>query len=251
MDYKYQNEVSYGMVIASREAELGFKVENVLGENPDIGTSFEEVWDEGGTYTFIPTAAPLYLSSSNNGDTQVVVATLLDEDWNEVEISTTLTGQTPIVVTGGANYIRVNKLTIASAPAGDVYIAQSDTYTTPGIPDTATKIHGKILTTELSTKMAIRSVPVGKGGFVYELCLDNLDAIVGNADILIREFGSAVWEWKYRLTAAITILGGCVSKTWKFPLYVPPKGDVVVRMKAASGTIVGHVTFEFIIKPVL
>jgi len=248
MSYRHQNEIQFGITVTSKETELGYAIENVVGKNADIGTSFEEVWDQGGTYTFIPAAAPLYLSSSNDGDNQVVIATLLDENWEEVEISTTLTGQTRIIVTGGANYIRIQKLEIGSAPAGDIYIAQDDTYTL-GVPDTAIKIHGKILAGNLATQMAIRSVPVNQNGVVYELCLNNPDAIVGIADILIREFGSAIWKWKYKLTSSSAIFGGSVHKTWRFPLFVPPKGDVIVRMKAASGTIAGDINFEFIRAP--
>jgi len=249
MSYRHQNELQFGMVVTSKAEEVGYAVENVVGRNGNIATTFEEVWDQGGAYTFMSAAAPLYLSSSNSGDVQVVVATVLDANWNEVQITTTLTGQTAIVLTGGADYIRVQKIEIASAPAGDIYIAESDTYGTPGVPDTATKIHGKILAGNLRTQMAIVSVPVNQNGFVYEFCLNNPDVISGTADLLIREFGSDVWRLQHQLIASSTIFGGSVHKSWKFPRFAPPKSDIVIRMKSASSTISGDVNFESVRAP--
>lgn len=138
-----------------------------FGRNPDIDTAADEdIWSQGGTYTFLTSAATLYASSSEDEDIVEVTVVGLDANGLEVTRTVNLTGHTQVALPG--TWLRVYRAYNAgSVPFdGDVYIAEQDT-TTDGVPDTASKIKAKIDQTAQQTLMAITTVP----------------AIVGNDEI--------------------------------------------------------------------
>lgn len=135
-----------------------------FGHNTDIdnGTP-EDIWNQGGTYTFLSAAATLYVSSSSAADTAKTVTVIgLDADGVEQTVTATLNGQTQVALSG--TWLRVYRAynSGSTAFAGDIYIAETDDLT-DGVPDTASKIKAKIDTAYGQTLMAITTVPAKVG----------------------------------------------------------------------------------------
>lgn len=133
-----------------------------FGGNPTIDTDTdpEDVWDQGGIYTFLNSSAVLYASSSDGGDTVDINIQGLDANWDIQTQSVTLTGTAQVAISG--SWMRVFKAYNEDSTdlAGDVYIAETDT-TSAGVPDTASKIKAKVILSKQQTLMAIYTVPNG------------------------------------------------------------------------------------------
>lgn len=115
-----------------------------FGSNLDIGTSEETVWIVGGVETLLTTNTIDTVSSSNAGDTQLVVieghTVDANGDFTFVVQSVTLTGQTKVVLTTPlARTSRIYNHGISDF-AGTVYTYE-DGLITLGVPDVAADIH--------------------------------------------------------------------------------------------------------------
>jgi len=81
------------------------------GYNPNIINVDETIWDGGGIYAYPAAAAIMYVSSSSANDTsagtgaRTVLVSGLDANYNEVEETVTLNGQTQVATT--TEFLRV------------------------------------------------------------------------------------------------------------------------------------------------
>lgn len=105
--------------------------------------SEEDIWDQGGVRADLSGATTLFISSSSAADTGGILLTYLDTNYIEKTALQTLSGQSQVSI--ATDVFIVQGLANASAAElqGSVYIAESDTLTA-GVPDTASKIQGKI-----------------------------------------------------------------------------------------------------------
>lgn len=159
----------------------------------DTGTDPEDIWSQGGLYTFLDAAAAMFASSSSASDTAVIVKVQgLDANWNLQEKTVTLTGQTAVAIDG--TWIRVFRAYVSgtTAAVGDVYIAETDTLTA-GVPNTASKIKAKINIAYQQTMMCIYTVPAGFTGWVaavyFGILAGSAATTKANFSIDVREFG--------------------------------------------------------------
>lgn len=94
----------------------------IFGYNPDVDTSEESVWPDGGTVPHPTVASVLKISSSSADDTfagtgaRTIAIVGLDGDYNEVSESVILDGQTP--VNTGHSYLYVNQFYVTSVGSG-------------------------------------------------------------------------------------------------------------------------------------
>lgn len=118
-----------------------------FGRNGSVGTSTETVMGLQGSEvheTYATTNAIDSISSSDNGDTQSVTIEghYFDGSNNLVFTSqdVTLQGNTKVPLT--TDLCRATRLANNGSDfAGTVYVYEDDTTTTPGIPDTDSKVH--------------------------------------------------------------------------------------------------------------
>ncbi len=97
---------------------------NIFGFNRLVGTSFETIWNYGGTITIPTTEAQLSVVSSNAGDSMQVLIEGVDENYNVVYDVVTLNGLTPVTTTN--SFMRVNNAVILSGSnAGNITISHS------------------------------------------------------------------------------------------------------------------------------
>lgn len=111
----------FGLQVARGQIQ-GHTVVTVFGYNPDVDTSEETVWPDGGTIPHPTVASVLKISSSSTDDTsagtgaRTVFIGGLDGDYNVVSETVTLNGQTAVNTTN--SYLYVNTFYVLTAGSG-------------------------------------------------------------------------------------------------------------------------------------
>lgn len=146
----------------------GHSILNYQASNQGVGAvgTEQSFWNLSTIYQYLPSDTQLYASSTNAGDTTVTISILgVDDQYVEQSLTVTLNGQSQVALSDLSFRIRRIVVTGSTAPAGDVYIAETDTLTA-GVPNTAAKIHMKM---DIGTNIANNStltVPAGKTFFI-------------------------------------------------------------------------------------
>jgi hypothetical protein len=115
----------------------------IFGYNPDIDTSVETVWPQGGLLSFPASALQLSVSSSSADDTalgtgaRTVYLEGLDANHNTISETVTLSGQTAVTTT--ESYLHINNCYVQTAgsgntAAGTIYFGTGTV--TAGVPAT-------------------------------------------------------------------------------------------------------------------
>lgn len=212
---------------------------NKFGRNPDLdtGAAGEDIWTQGGLYTFLAAAATLYVSSSQGADTQEITVQGLDATWAYQEQTVDLTGQTQAEIGSGLTWLRVFRAfnSDSTDTTGDVYIAETDDLT-GGVPDTASKIKAKIDIYAQQTLMAIYTIPLGKTGFVvdryYTINKTSGATMIVNDRFYAREPGGV-----FRVQNIFGVQStGSSGMNYRppFPVGYPAKTDLLMRGVSSS-----------------
>lgn len=111
----------FGLQVARGQIQ-GHSSVIVFGYNPDVDTTLETVWPDGGTVPHPTVASVLKISSSNANDTsagtgaRTVFIEGLDGSYNVVSETVTLNGQTAVNTTN--SYLYVNSFYVVTAGSG-------------------------------------------------------------------------------------------------------------------------------------
>ncbi len=201
-----------------------------FGENPDIDQTVEDIWDYGGSYTFMTTASTLYISSDNAGDDQTYSIQGLDADWELQTETVTASGVTFVAVDG--TWLRVFRVknTGTTDNAGNIYVSDDNTDAGGnGIPDTVSNIKAFVRIGKNQTLMAIYTVPAGGGGYWsgWFASLTNKKNAFATVNIYMRPYGG-VFQIKETWDLAATG-SSFVHREYDPPQLVAGKTDIIVR----------------------
>lgn len=221
----------------------GHSTVEVIGYNGNVGSSLEDVWDQGGAYTDTTTAAIHYISSSSALDVTNVMVTYLDEDWMQQIIIVTLAGQTKTQIGTGELMMRVQvaKNDGAAAFVGDVYIYEDDTLTA-GVPNTATKIRGKLTIDHGRSVMAKWAIPADKTGFLLSTLVST--ALSKNTEMIfvIREFGKTYLTYQH-----LGIISDYIPDNSESYSRIEPKSDMKCRAAAVGAGGAVNASFSLLL----
>lgn len=171
---------------------------NKFGQASGIQTAdgIVDVWDgvananADNTYTYSTTADIDTVSSSNNGDTQVIEIQGLDTNWNLVTQNVTLTGQTKATL--GTPLIRAFRMKNLGATnnAGAVYCYVDDTVVS-GVPQTNNKIRMIMAAGNNQTLHSLYSIPAGYTGYILQFyySVSKKVSCVADTELRVRPFG--------------------------------------------------------------
>ena len=136
------------------------------GNTQSLSAGVEEtVWDQGGLLTLLTADTQLYISSSSAADVGIVVVV--------TGFLADLTAVNRIVVTNGQNQVALSGLimivevvaVVSATPAGDLYVAETDSLT-GGVPDTTSKIQGKVIQGNNTGINSVAVITVGTTAFI-------------------------------------------------------------------------------------
>lgn len=159
----------FGLQVARNQIQ-GHSGIIIFGYNPDVDTSEESIWPDGGTIPHPTAASVLKISSSDANDTsagtgaRTVLVSGLDGDYNTVTETVTLNGQAAVNTTNSFLYVNAfYVLTVGSGGqnAGVIYAGTGTV--TSGVPAT---IYDLIAAGYNNRTTAHYCVPAGYTGYM-------------------------------------------------------------------------------------
>jgi hypothetical protein len=224
----------------------GHKTLFKFGINGDVGTSVETVWAQGGTYVYPASATVMKISSSSADDAaagtgaRTIAIFGLDADYNEINETVTLNGQTAVNTTN--SFLRISRMYVVTAGSGataaGVIYAGTGTVTS-GVPAT---VYGMVALNANQTQMAFWTVPAG-----YTLYLTGVYYTSGNTNanawtnfqLIQRPLGGV-----FRQQSSSRVAGnGDFVLDLHTPIAFSEKTDIEIR--AVASTSASNVSAEF------
>jgi len=201
------------------------------GRNSDVGTSEETIWDGGGVYSYPTQSTTMSVASSSASDTdQVITVQGLDEDYNLLTQTASLSGTTPQQL--ATPYIRVFRCfyTSGSEVVGDINVGSGDF--SSGVP---ANLYAKISQGEGQTLMAIYTVPANFTLYIYQ-------GHIGSGTEQLNKFISARLKFRlfntsqFRTASRLEIQNQAVEFDFGVPQIMPEKTDIEVSALSSSGS---------------
>jgi hypothetical protein len=239
----------YNLMVAAERDNPNHKSVYKYGFNATVGTAgTDTIWLQEGAYTWQTSAQTVSVTSANAADdadtgggtpgTGALTVVIEGLDANYAEQSETITMNGTTVVNSANTYIRLHRMYVATAGTGltntgVIYAASSgDTYTTPGVPDTATKIMSTIGAGEGQTLQAFYTVPAGYTAYMTSLTAGSVDGSNATTiDLRSRAVGGA-----FRTKSKFVVFKTSFTVPFDVPLAFPEKTDIEVRGASALST---------------
>lgn len=200
----------------------------VFGYNPDVDTSEESVWPDGGTVPHPTVASVLKISSSDANDTsagtgaRTVTIVGLDGDYNEISETVTLNGQTAVNTT--KSYLYVNQFYVASVGSGGANAGNINAGTgtvTAGVPAV---LYDIIATGYNNRTTGHYCVPAGYTGYMLQGLFSAGQASGSTAVTgFIKQHGT---DEILRVGAVTTVNNGTADYLFELPYIIPEKNCV-------------------------
>ena len=219
--------------------------ENIFkfGNNTSVDDSLETIWSQGGLYSYLSAATVLKVSSSNTADTEAGTGARtvelfgLDADYNEINETVTLNGQTAVNTT--KEYLRINRMIVRSAGSGgqNAGILYAGTGTvTDGVPANKYATINGVQGSNQSL-MSLWTVPSGYTGFLTQYDISNGTSTntpaVCKVILSIRPFGEV---FQSKDVKSLTN-GMHVEETFSVPVVITEKSDIEVRGLSSSNSV--------------
>jgi hypothetical protein len=191
------------------------------------------VWDKNDTvypWSAFDTAGIItagIANASDNGKQVVVLG--LDNDFNEV--SETFTLSSTATVAGTVSFRRVFRAYVTNGSTTNV----ADVNFTKNGTDVLRITAGKG-----QTLMAIYTIPAGKTGYLYKGVATAQASADGNGNMFVRYWGQAAFRIGHSFEVSS---GGEYDYEFSFPIRIPEKSDIDVRMTTRSNN--GRYTAAF------
>tara|TARA_R110000868_G_scaffold78257_1_gene223447 strand:- start:324 stop:1592 length:1269 start_codon:yes stop_codon:yes gene_type:complete len=227
----------------SRGHSIGYRTLYKFGYNPDVDTQEETVWGNAGNYIWLDSAVNMFVSSTSVNDSgtgtgaRTILIQGLDENYNEIEETITLNGQTQ--VTTQLSYLRIYRsfVTLAGSnegTSGIIYIGSSGS--TGGVPNSS--VYASISIGN-QTQIAAYTVPAGYTLYVDEI---NFTAAVSQSNKLVHcKFNSRDYESNVFRTRFVQVIqSNQLIQSFKYPQGFAEKTDLECRVSTdTSNTAIG------------
>ena len=200
----------------------------VFGYNPDVDTSEESVWPDGGTIPHPTSASVLKISSSSANDTSAgtgarsVFIEGLDGDYNVVSETVILSGQTAVNTT--KSYLYVNSFYVVSVGSGGENAGNINAGTgtvTAGVPAV---LYDIIATGYNNRTTGHYCVPAGYTGYLIQGVFSSGQASGSTAVTgFLKQHGP---DGILRVGAVTTVNNSTADYLFEMPLQIPEKNCV-------------------------
>lgn len=217
-----------------------FSAEQKFWLNPDVGTSFETIWDAGGNYNWIGTASVLDVKSNSVNDTsagtgaRTIMLYGLDANFEPIEEMVTLNGTT--IVTTTKAFKRIHRMRVLTAWSQ----AKAEGTITAQIGAT---VHAQIIDGNNQSLMAVYTIPAGYTGLI----LKGKASCGKGKEVEVNFRGREFWG-VFGLYHSFYIYEDSYEYEFWVPLRVPEKTDIYVEAKSDVATKVSAVFDIVLIK---
>jgi hypothetical protein len=206
----------------------GHSVVRVFGYNPDIDTSEEAVWPDGGTVPHPTAASVLSVSSTSANDTNggtgawTVFIAGLDGDYNVVSETVTLSGQTAVSTVN--EYLYVNELYVVTVGTGGANAGHINVGTGTVTAGTPAVLYDLIDVGYNNRTTGHYCIPAGYTGYMIEGVFTAGQAS-GSTSItgFLKQHGP---DGILRVGAVVTINNGSVPFPFDAPYQIPEKNCI-------------------------
>jgi len=226
-------------------------------ENPDFGTTTEDMWNYpgsgAGVYTYTAYAgADYYIASSNDSDTQEIIIGLFDTDFNLHGHTLTLTGRTPVkIVSGTTLWTRAFRIVNNSNTPflGNIALTEGNAFTL-GVPNVTTSVRAyvKLGPLENQTLMCHMSTPANYYAYLTNIKIDTLRKVAAqiNVRLYIRKYGKVFTTQDS--TGYVTSGTSATQYSINTTGLIAPKSDIKIDAisDAASMAVTGSYDVTFI-----
>lgn len=196
---------------------------NVFGYNPDIDTSEETIWPDGGTIPHPTVASALSIVSTSTDDdgspagtgARTVYIEGVDGDYNVVSETITLNGTTAVATTN--TYLYVNQFYVATAGSGGANAGEITA-------KVSTTLYDLIATGYNQRTTAHYCVPAGYTGYLTTGVITTGQAS-GSTSVtaFLKQHGP---DGILRVGAVSTLNNGSVQYDFTYPYVIPEKNCV-------------------------
>ena len=235
------NFENFVLDVSSGALSPSYKQVYKFGQNAVVGNSMETIWQQGGLYSYPPSASTMTVSSSDVNDTsagtgaRTVLISGLDASYNETSETITLNGQTAVTTVN--TYIRMNRAIVLTAGSGGVnagiiYVGTGTV--TSGVPaNIYTTINGD---GSNQTLQAFWTVPAGYTAYIYQTNIStgnssNTPAVLKTV-LVARPFGGV-----FNTKEVIVLTNGNHLQDYSFPIKLTEKTDVEFRAESSSASV--------------
>lgn len=222
----------------------------VWGYNPDIDTTIETVWGNGGIIAFPVAAGTMNVSSTSTSDTsagtgaQSIVIYGLDGSHNRIEETVALNGQTTVTTT--KQFLHINYIAVATAGsgkenAGTVYVGSG--VNTLGVPAT---VYGVVYTGLNASTTACYTIPAGYTGYIVNggISLGQESGSTGVTGYLLTRDPTLDIA---RVVAVTSFNNGVAEYNFSLPLEVPEKYTVEARAIGKSNNNIVSAHYQILL----
>lgn len=244
----FEREVrkSYGVSVSVVKKAKGLLK---FGENQDVGTSKETVWEIGGHETYVTTNIIDTVSSDDAGDDQelcieghTVVGTGVDAEFTFVTQQATLDGQNKVVLS--TPLARVSRVfnDDTTEMTGDVWVYE-DTAITAGVPSDVTKAHILCLAEHQQSTKGATTISNSDFYAITELTFDVEKKTSAAADfhLEVREVGKV---FRTRAILSASSDGGAIEVEFDPPIIIPSNADVRITANASTNGAACSAAFD-------
>jgi hypothetical protein len=225
----YGKDENFSLQVA-RGLIPGHSVVTVFGYNPDVDTSEEAVWPNGGTVPHPTVASVLKVSSTDAADAspsgtgaRSVLITGLNASYDQVSETVVLSGQTAVNTVN--SYLYVNGLTVTSVGSGEKNAGDINVGTgtvTDGVPAV---LYDMIATGYNNRTTGHYCVPAGYTGYLVH-GLFTAGQASGSTSITGKLLVHSPGDNIVRVGAITTLNNGVVQYMFNYPTAIPEKNCV-------------------------
>ena len=201
---------------------------NKFGFNSATSSSFETVWDNSNTYTYLTSAGTATVTaadSDDNGGTVEIQG--LDENYLPLTETFTMNGTTNVV--GSSSFLRVFRMRVLTAGTGE--INAGNITASIGASNVA-----RILADKGQTLMAVYTIPAGKSGYLTKFqgsLSKNQEAVF---KIRAKQFGNG-----FNVKGQFGTFSNTVTYDYAIPLQFKEKTDIQILGKAGATSEMGAI----------
>lgn len=193
----------------------------IYGNNPNIESTEETVWYQGGIYPYPSSAIQMTVSSNDAAATSQIVINGLGAGYNPISEIVTVNGQTPVTTANA--YLRIqNAYVIANETTQSIYIGTGTV--TGGVPAT---VYELLFNGYNRTESARYTVPAGRTLYFTHGTIshgsDSTNAFM-TGRLIFRLFGLP-----FQTAAVVNLNNKFIDFWFDYPLALPEKTDIEAR----------------------